>query len=124
MDYFQLIFIIFSWYPIFLIPAIIGSGIFYGIMKNNITINKYHVLSFVFPWLIWVCLMGFYGTGKSLSNIIEAIILGCIVSFLVLTEGIISVLLKKKLVNFSKISLLVSCIAAILLWLFMPLLPE
>lgn len=111
------------WYPLFAVPAIVGSGLVYLFLKKHIVLTKYHFLSLLLPWLIWVGLVITDGTDKSLLNLFEAILLGFLVALLFLTEALASAN-KFNRSYFPQLNLGLSCLMAALLWASVSGLPE
>ena len=111
------------WYPLFAVPAIVGSGLVYLFLRKYIVLTKYHFLSLLLPWLIWVGLGIVDGTNKSVLNLFEAILLGMFVAILFLIEALSSVY-KIKIDYFPQFNLGLSCLMAASLWAFISGLPE
>jgi len=113
------------WYPLFLIPSAVGFATYYWMIKGSAKLTKTNWTTIIAPWIIWLLLMSFFSTGKkSLSNLVEPIILGAVVSvfFLVLC-------LLQKYTNLSQkvssqVVLVLSCVVAFLLFFLVPGLPE
>ena len=78
-------------YPLFAVPAIVGSNIAYKFIGNHITLNSYHILSYILPWLVWWGLVAIDGREKPLENLIEPVWLGVFVAFLFLIQGLVSI---------------------------------
>ena len=110
------------WYPLFAVPVIVGSGLVYLFLRKYIVLTKYHFLSLLLPWLIWVGLGIVDGTNKSALNLFEAILLGMFVVILFLIEAMSSAN-KTKIDYFPQFALGLSCLMAALLWAFVPGLP-
>ena len=116
--------VLFLWYPLFGVPAIVGGLIGWAIFRKRITLLKTDWLMLVFPWLVWISFMIIDGSGKSLSNLIEAIILGAITGVFFTLRLAIEASMNGFGQQLSKAALLVSCISAVALWAFIPALPE
>jgi len=114
--------VILVWYPFFIMPIFIGFSIII-MFKQDFKFNKYHYLELILPWLTWILLLGVNDNGKSLANVFEAILLGFFIVTLLLLEVLSNKFEFKYKLN-SKISLIISCIIAINLWAFIPLIPE
>ena len=112
------------WYPLFVIPALPGFVLSIVFFRKIVPLTKFHGACLVLPWLVWIGLNTYDGTGKSLSNVIEASILGAFIGVFVLLEGALKKLGIIGGVHYSKGLLVSGCILAYLLWLFMPGLPE
>lgn len=110
------------WYPLFAVPAIVGSGLVYLFLRKYIVLTKYHFISLLLPWLIWVGLGIVDGTDKSALNLFEAILLGMFVAILFLIETL-SPVNKIKMDYFPQFNLGLSCLMAASLWAFVPGLP-
>ena len=110
------------WYPLFAVPAIVGSGLVYLFLRKYIVLTKYHFLGLLLPWLIWVGLGILDGTNKSVLNLFEPILLGMLVAILFLIETLASVN-KIKMNYFPQFNLGLSCLMAALLWAFISGLP-
>lgn len=114
---------IITWYPFFAVPALVGSGLVYLFLRKHITLTRYHFLSLLLPWLTWVGLVIFDGSSKSLSNLVEVMLLGVFVALLFLIEGLAS-FNDSKWDHFPQLTLGLSCLMAASLWAFIPGLPE
>ncbi len=113
--------VVFAWYPIYAIPLFLCIGITWFIFRKKITINYFDITILILPWLTWIGLLLFDDRGKSLSNIVEAIYLGLITGFLIF----IRCLFKNKFGFFPSIIInILACSVAILLWKYVPCLPE
>lgn len=87
---------------------------------KKLDVAKEEVLVLFLPYSIWWSLMLINAIPKSLSNLIEAPIIGAIVSFLFLLLRVFW-----RSIGFSsKIYLVASCIASALIYFFTPGLPE
>ena len=120
------ILVIFAWYPLFLVPASIGFGILYVVLKKHSGFNKFHYLNLILPWCCWIGLMAFIENGKTLSNFIEAVILGGIVSLWFVFEAIFLFSKHDKQRSYSYIPqayLIINCCMALFLWGVIPGLP-
>jgi len=113
------------WYPLFLIPSVLGFVSYYWMIKGSAKLAKTNWATIIAPWIIWLLLMSFFATGKkSLSNLVEPVILGAAVSVFFLVLGLL-----QKYTNLSqKVGSLVvlglSCAVAFLLFFLVPGLPE
>lgn len=113
------------WYPLFLIPSALGFVAYYWLIKGSAKLTKTNWATIIVPWIIWLLLMSFFSTGKkSLSNLVEPIVLGAVVSVFFLVFGML-----QKYTNLvqkvgSQVVLVSSCAVAFLLFFFVPGLPE
>jgi predicted neutral ceramidase superfamily lipid hydrolase len=94
------------------------------VLKKNFKLNKFHYLNLVLPWFVWIGFTVYDGTGKSLSNVIEAVILGCAVSLWFIFEATYIAVKKSVLSYFPQTTLTLNCLTALLLWALVPGLPE
>jgi hypothetical protein len=118
------IIVFFSWYPLFGIPALVGGAIVWLLVRKRVHLKITDKLLLVLPWATWLSLMFIDGTGKSLSNLIEASILGGITVVLFTIRSLLEVFNSKYNSTWSLYTLLASCVAAFALWAFVPGLPE
>ena len=113
------------WYPLFLVPALIGFVPFGFIHKREKRFMKSDFLALTLPWLVWLFLMAIFSTGKkSLSNLVEAFMVGGFVAILYIA---LSIALRNKQVNRklgNQVICLLACIASFLIYYFTPGLPE
>lgn len=114
----------FLWFPLFLVPALIGFGIVSWVTKKYSKRTKVHLLCLLLPWFTWIGLMGFDGSGKSLANVVEACILGGFVTLMLIMESIIIALGKFDFKHLPVVTLIISCLFAVILWGYFPSLPE
>ncbi len=68
--------------------------------------------------------MGIDGSGKSLANVVEACILGGFVSLMLIIESTIITLGRSNVKYLPKVTLIVSCLFAVVLWGYFPSFPE
>ncbi|MFV8453391.1 hypothetical protein ACNO65_25550 [Vibrio campbellii] len=114
----------FLWFPLFLVPALIGFGIVSWVTKKYATRTKIHLACMLLPWFTWIGLMGIDGSGKSLANVVEACILGGFVSLMLIIESTIITLGRSNVKYLPKVTLIVSCLFAVVLWGYFPSFPE
>ena len=113
------------WYRLFLVPALIGFMPFGFIHRDDKRFVKSDFLALTVPWLLWLVLMAIFSTGKkSLSNLVEAVVVGGIVAILYLA---LSIALRNEKINRTlgnQIVCVLGCIASFLVYYFTPGLPE
>jgi hypothetical protein len=113
------------WYPLFLIPSALGFAAYYWMIKGSAKLTKANWATIIAPWIIWLLLMSFFSTGKkSLSNLVEPIILGAVVSVFFLVLGLLQKYTNLSQKVGSQVVLVSSCAVAFLLFFLVPGLPE
>jgi hypothetical protein len=118
------IIVIFLWYPLFGVPAVIGGLLVLPFLDKRVHLQKTDWSLLFLPWILWIGLMIINGTGKSLSNLIEAVILGCITAAFFAVRAVLEVFYPKFGQRLSYLALIGSCLSAVALWAFVPGLPE
>jgi hypothetical protein len=93
---------------------------FYG--RRRVQWNRWDFAIILMPFAVWTALMIANDTGKSLSNLVEALYLGCIAPFAPISRMVVGERGNQKLVALGL--LLGVCFVAFGLWAFVPGLPE
>jgi hypothetical protein len=125
MDFLKIFAASMLWYPLFLIPAGFGFVTYHFMIKGASKLTKTNWSTIVAPWIIWLLLMSFFSTGqKSLSNLIEPVILGGIVSVLFIAWALIKKYICINEITGSGVVFVASCASAFLLFFLVPGLPE
>jgi len=113
------------WYPLFFTPAVVGFALYSFLTRNLSKLSKANWLTMVLPWLIWVLLTALFSAGKkSMSNVFEASLIGCVVAGLFLILGIARRITQFDYRIASNIVLFISCFTAFLVFELVPALPE
>jgi hypothetical protein len=103
-------------------PAAILYGLAWLIKKNSPLPWYELLLMTVGPFILWALLITFGGTGKSLSNLAECLILGLIITPLLLARILIGQ--RQSLTTVIALLHIAAYITAFSLWFFVPGLPE
>jgi hypothetical protein len=110
--------------PLYLVPAAIGTiPALLFLKRRGGTVLPADWLVLIIPPVVWLTAMVLNGSGKSLSNLVEAVYLGGCASVI----AILRVALcgrRRSERTLSTAFLVAICLAGLLLWAFVPGLPE
>ena len=113
----------FALWLVFLLMGIVVCGPVWFLGKRRIQWTWRDYIVLVLPLTLWIILIVINGAGKSLTNaVIEPFWLGCSVPIAPLTRLIIGKRVNQKLLAISLLVIL--CLVATGLWMFVPCLPE
>ena len=110
-------------YSLFGIPAAVGLAIHWLILRKRLPVLWPNWLSILLPGPIWAVLAASFG-GKTLSNLVEAIILGWFVAVLLVAQAVAARFYPSAHLRLALTTLLLGVFAGVALWLFVPGLPE
>jgi hypothetical protein len=113
-----------SIYLLFGIPVAIGWSLVWLVFRKRIRILFADWLLLVVPWLVWIGLTAINDMDKSLSNLVEAFVLGCITVVFFALRSVLALTKPERQSRWAWSALLGSCFAAAALWAFVPGLPE
>lgn len=110
--------IIFFLWLFHLIPSLIIAGPIVFFTRRRIKWNVWDFAMFVLPYSIWIFLIITHGKGKGIGNMLESLMIGCIVPI----SPVIRSLFRDKLnqENLAAGLLIFLCLIAIGVWAFMP----
>ncbi|MFO3798102.1 MAG: hypothetical protein ACK8QZ_12645 [Anaerolineales bacterium] len=111
-------------YSLFGIPAAVGLAIHWLILRNRFPVLWPNWLSLLLPGPLWAVLVANFGGGKTLSNLVEGVLLGIFVAALLVVQAIAVRFSPSAHLRLAAGTLLLGCTAAVALWLFFPELPE
>lgn len=113
------------WLVIYLFSASVSNGIVVLVTRKRV---NWRIWEFVFsflPLVVWISLVAFNSKGKTLSNaVVEPFVCGILSSLQALTCSIFAVMQQKRGVFPLVFGVILGCISAVLVFLFMPALPE
>jgi hypothetical protein len=108
--------------PLYLVPLLLVAGPVWFFGRRRVQWDRWDFAIVLLPLAVWVAAMTVNDTGKSLSNLVEAMYLGCMASLAPTVRVVVGRRINQKLLA---IGLLVGvCLVAIGLWAFVPGLPE
>lgn len=108
--------------PLYLVPFLLVGGPTWFFGRWRVQWNCWDFAIVLLPLAVWVVAMIINDTGKSLSNLAEALYLGFVASLVPIVRVAIGDRMNQKLLA---LGLLVgTCLVAIGLWAFVPALPE
>ncbi len=108
--------------PLYLVPLLIVGGPIWFLGRRRVQWNRWDFALVLLPFAVWDVAMLINETGKSLSNLVELLYLGCTASLAPVVRVVVGRHANQK---FLAIGLLVAvCLVAIGLWAFVPGLPE
>ena len=104
-------------------PAALISLPIWFFAKRRTELTRADTLLFVVPWLVWALLFTFGPRPASLSSaIVEALILGCLAPSVLVLRAIGGTKWNPRRTR--ALGLVLVSVAGIMLWAFMPFLPE
>ena len=108
--------------PLYLVPLLLVAGPVWFFGRKRVRWNRWDFAIVLLPLAVWSVATMVNDTGKSLSNFVEALWLGCVVPLAPIIRVVVGERGNQKLVA---LGLLVGvCLVAMGLWAFMPGLPE
>ena len=108
--------------PLYLVPLLLVSGPVWFFGRRQVQWNQWDFSIVLLPLAVWVVAMIVNDAGKSLSNLVEALYLGCVASLVPIVRAVVGERVNQRLLA---LALLVGvCLVAIGLWAFVPGLSE
>ena len=111
-------------YLLYGVPAFVGGLFFWLFLRKHIQLRMADWSLLIAPFAVWLGATAIYDGDKSLSNIVEALVLGCIAALLFGVRAGISVRHPQTQPRLAVAALAGGCFAAIAFWALVPGLPE
>jgi len=105
-----------------LVPLLVVSAPIWLLARKRVNWNGCDFAIVLLPFAVWSALMLVHGTGKTLSNLVEGLIIGCVAPVAPAVRAILGRRLNQKATACGL--LLGLCAVAASLWAFVPALPE
>jgi hypothetical protein len=105
-----------------LVPLLLISGPVWFFGRRRVKWNGWDFAIVVLPFAVWGALMIVHGTGKSLNNLIEGLIIGGVAPLAPIVRVAVGKRMNEKSVALGL--LIALCLVAGSLWAFVPPLPE
>ncbi len=108
--------------PLYLVPLLLVGGPVWFFGRRRVQWSRWDLAVILLPFAVWAVLNMINDTGKSLSNLVEALWLGCFAALAPIVRVVVGGRVNQTLLA---LGLLVGvCLVAIGLWAFVPSLPE
>jgi hypothetical protein len=107
---------------LYLMPFIPIAGVVWLLGRRRVQWNRWDFSTAVFPPAVWITLIMVNSTGKSMSNLVEVLYLGCAAALAPIIRVAVGGRGDRPLTAWGLVAAV--CLAAIGLWVFVPGLPE
>jgi|WetSurMetagenome_2_1015567.scaffolds.fasta_scaffold99918_2 hypothetical protein len=114
--------IIFFLWLFYLVPSIFIAGPVMFFTRKRVEWNLWDFAMFILPYSIWIFLIIAHGKGKGIGNMLESLMIGCIVPISPVTRSLVRDKLNQE--NLAIGLLIFLCLIAIGVWAFTPAFPE
>jgi hypothetical protein len=113
-----------SVYLLFAVPCGLICAIAWALTRKHLRLCRGDWLLLVLPWILWLALSNTGYRPKTLSNLFEAVPLGVITGLCFFARAWAATTSRRSQSSLALSSLAASSFAAVILWAFVPALPE
>ena len=116
--------LIVSVYLLFAVPGGLICVIAWALARKHLRLCRADWLLLVLPWALWLALSSTGYRPKTLSNVLESIPLGVATGLCFLARAWVARTSRRPQSSLALFSLVASSVVAVILWAFVPALPE